>query len=474
MSTGGSLKMEAGIGGKLIGVKAPDTAIDSDVVWTLPATDGSDGQVLATDGSQNLGWVDAGSSTASVNVSSSALENQTEVELVAAPGAGKYVNLIRVAAKVTNPKSANLEIGHSSEVAQVELSLANEYGGINVAGYQKIVGNSNIVAKADTPITSGWSQQTAAGFIPWADIAMSADGEKIAALSEYVYISNDSGVTWAEATTAFSRIAMSADGEKLVALPLGENFIHTSSDGGINWSTLPTSPFGYWDRLAMSADGEKIAAVFGSHDLFFSTDSGVTWATISSEDTFLIAISGDGTKLAKFNILDGLIYTSTDNGLNWIPYDLSPSGWSSIAMSYDGEKLAAITVGDGFIYTSTNGGINWSTQTASGSHEWSDIAMSNDGEKIVAATYVNMTRGQSLVSLSTDCGVTWTEQEGLDATYNWESIAMSSTGDKMAAAAYAHYVVGEGNLDNAYIYTYDASVTSVDLVVDYTIKDLPA
>tara|TARA_Y100000114_G_scaffold143269_1_gene150646 strand:+ start:5728 stop:7416 length:1689 start_codon:yes stop_codon:yes gene_type:complete len=46
-----------------VGFKAPAT-VSSNIVWTLPATDAAvNGYVLASDGSGNLSWVDAGSST---------------------------------------------------------------------------------------------------------------------------------------------------------------------------------------------------------------------------------------------------------------------------------------------------------------------------------------------------------------------------------------------------------------------------
>lgn len=48
-------------GSNYIGFKAPDAAASS-VVWTLPSADGTSGQVLQTNGSQSLSWVDQGGS----------------------------------------------------------------------------------------------------------------------------------------------------------------------------------------------------------------------------------------------------------------------------------------------------------------------------------------------------------------------------------------------------------------------------
>ncbi len=47
-------------GSNYVGLRAPD-AVTSDIVWTLPAADGSSGQILSTNGSGVLSWTAAGS-----------------------------------------------------------------------------------------------------------------------------------------------------------------------------------------------------------------------------------------------------------------------------------------------------------------------------------------------------------------------------------------------------------------------------
>ncbi len=55
----GEVRFNALTGANYIGFKSPD-ALASMVIWTLPNTDGSSGQVLRTDGAGNLTWVAAG------------------------------------------------------------------------------------------------------------------------------------------------------------------------------------------------------------------------------------------------------------------------------------------------------------------------------------------------------------------------------------------------------------------------------
>lgn len=52
-----------------VALRAPAT-VASDVTWTLPATDGSAGQLLKTDGNGNLGWAtdQAGAGGASIGL----------------------------------------------------------------------------------------------------------------------------------------------------------------------------------------------------------------------------------------------------------------------------------------------------------------------------------------------------------------------------------------------------------------------
>ncbi len=57
----GELRLDelAASGTNYVGFKAPDT-LAADRIWTLPAADGTNGQLLKTDGSGTLGWVSAG------------------------------------------------------------------------------------------------------------------------------------------------------------------------------------------------------------------------------------------------------------------------------------------------------------------------------------------------------------------------------------------------------------------------------
>jgi hypothetical protein len=72
MGTGGKIKLEEGTaGGTYVGFKAPDTEVTSELLWELPATDGTAGQVMATNGTKQLYWGNFAEATATANADSS-------------------------------------------------------------------------------------------------------------------------------------------------------------------------------------------------------------------------------------------------------------------------------------------------------------------------------------------------------------------------------------------------------------------
>ena len=93
-----------------------------------------------------------------------------------------------------------------------------------------------------------------------------------------------------------------------------------------------------------------------------------------------IASSADGTKLAAVHY-GGLIYTSTDSGVNWTAR-ATARNWRSVASSADGTLLTAV-VQSGQIFTSTDSGVNWTARNSA--RTWVAVTMSADGTKQLAA-----------------------------------------------------------------------------------------
>jgi len=122
-----------------------------------------------------------------------------------------------------------------------------------------------------------WVRKIIAGNKPWASIAMSDNGQELAAVvnGRHIYTSSNSGDSWTNrSTTADSgiggnktwySIAMSGNGKKLAAVVNGGH-IYTSSNSGATWTNRSTAAGSEiagnrnWRSIAMSDDGQKLAA----------------------------------------------------------------------------------------------------------------------------------------------------------------------------------------------------------------------
>jgi len=148
----------------------------------------------------------------------------------------------------------------------------------------------------------------------------------------------------------------------------------------------------------------------------------LTWtARESSRQWYGVASSDDGTKLIAA-VFGGLLYTSTDSGVNWTARD-SSRYWRGVASSSDGVKLVAVAATSDQIYTSADSGVTWTARDSN--RDWRGVASSSDGVKLVA---VVATSGQ--IYTSADSGVTWTAR---DSNRAWTAAASSSDGTKLIA-----------------------------------------
>ena len=137
-----------------------------------------------------------------------------------------------------------------------------------------------------------------------------------------IYTSADSGASWTEDATAGARnwasIAMSADGQRLaavegsIALSYCDVYgsLWTSSDFGASWTEQAGLGSECWRGVAMSGDGATVAAVVDQGSIWVSTDYGSSWSETSDPDSNsmpymsttyywrAVAVSSDGTTLA--------------------------------------------------------------------------------------------------------------------------------------------------------------------------------
>lgn len=310
--------------------------------------------------------------------------------------------------------------------------------------------------------TEVWTAQEGAGSSSWYSITSSADGTKLiatkgaSATDRLMYISNDSGDTWAPILSTGAKywqdITMSSDGEKIAVfgrdiLGSSDSYIYTSIDGGNTWNRSDNGPVfsGAPGSIFSSSDADTLVAVQGYEYIYISHDWGETWATTSTEDYWdAVAVSSDGTKLFA-GLGGGRIYISENGGQNWST-STSPESyyWVFIDSSENGQKVVAATnLGyevPGFIYVSEDGGETWATSTSAGERLWESVQISADGGKFVAIARTATSSYDNHIYISIDGGDTWaTSTESLGAI-RWSDVALSADGSKLAAVESGGYI----------------------------------
>ena len=121
-----------------------------------------------------------------------------------------------------------------------------------------------------------------------------------------IYTSADSGASWTEDATAGARswvsIAMSADGQRLAAVEgSGDTYdddacsvygsLWTSSDFGASWTEQAGLGSECWRGVATSGDGATVAAVVDQGSIWVSTDYGSSWGETSDPDSNSMPVS---------------------------------------------------------------------------------------------------------------------------------------------------------------------------------------
>lgn len=256
--------------------------------------------------------------------------------------------------------------------------------------------------------------------------AVSADG--------LIYYSTNFGATWAQSEApkniGLQSIASSWDGTKMVSGGMdtnGNGLLYCSTNSGANWTAGASFTNGSQIySVAMSADGTKVAAACNG-GVFFSADSGHTWAR--SNTTVIprtIASSADGTKLIGSDGVNQHVFVSTNSGATWSQTFFFYGG-GLVCSSADGTRLFATSYTN--LYVSSDSGATWTLLPSAPvpiSGNWGSIACSADGTKIAAGI-----PAQDIYT-SVDSGVTWIKSSLPSAPYlNWLSIASSAGGAKL-------------------------------------------
>ena len=292
--------------------------------------------------------------------------------------------------------------------------------------------------------TYNWTQQNGSGNRTWMSVASSSDGSKVVAgiNDNYIYTSNDYGVTWVQKNQKAISIASSANGSDLI----GGDATNPvwSHNYGVNWSVIGLEDSGGTRGADISSNGSVMCVVTGWADecgcggTICSVDYGNNWFITSPAGAWDIAISSDGSfwvaTTDNYGDLGGTQYIlkTSNYGTSWNITSAPSKSWREIDMSSDGSRIVAVVYG-GFIWTSSDSGVSWSQQNGSGSRNWLSVASSSSGARLVAVV------NGGYIYTSNNYGVSWTEETSA-GNRSWRGVAISSDGTKISAVDYGGYI----------------------------------
>jgi len=216
-------------------------------------------------------------------------------------------------------------------------------------------------------------------------------------------------------------------------------------------SVSGNSPSGYWQAITSDNTGNKIVAAMQNGGIYYSPDSGNTWALSNAPNQrwYSVSSSSDGTKLVAAAIYAG-VYTSLDSGHTWTLTSLSGgNAFALTAMSGDGHVMVAATTNSwsSNLWVSLDYGSTW-TQTSI--RQWfTSVAVSGDGSRIVASSLSGVyTDGsnfgtQGAIFASADHGQSWSQTSA--PIGQWSAITINSDGTKIAAAVNPGFIYTSAN-----------------------------
>jgi hypothetical protein len=232
---------------------------------------------------------------------------------------------------------------------------------------------------------------------PWTAVAVSYTGQYLyaAAIGSRLYASWDSGTTWfpRNAARSWTSLAVSFNGMKIIAGARNE-YLYTSTDGGLSW--ISREDVRNWKAVATSADAFTIGAVVDGGRLYMANEELPLIFQLQSAPPFnTLTFCSDNASMIIGAVWDGLVHTTTDNGLN-LQIRGSARKWKSVACTSGITKLAAAE-DSGQIFFSSNAGLTWTARAHVDS--WQTVAY--HGSSVFAITKCSLYQ-------SLDNGVSWT------------------------------------------------------------------
>ena len=278
------------------------------------------------------------------------------------------------------------------------------------------------------------------------------------------WVSIDGGNTFTERTTSsprfFQDFCINLDGSRFYAVTGGQDKIYLSTNYGVSWSQISTSPTLYWKSLYCSSNGQHIAGVTSTQGWYFSDNYGSTWTLVPNSVYYTGSTTYDwacvymdttglhqlaGINYDIFNVSYPQQYAknllNVGTGSTFTNLTNAPlSYWKSVCMSDSGQYIGLYGefsqsggTDDRRVYISRNYGATFTYMTGFTTPATTEISMSADGKYWCINNSAYFAPGPPAIWVSTDYGVTFTNNAPSGAIL-FSNTATSQNGKTMVVS----------------------------------------
>ena len=211
-----------------------------------------------------------------------------------------------------------------------------------------------------------WTDRTRTTIGPkqWYSVASDVTGLKLVAVDHdtgYIYVSSDGGVNWVAHSeipaSVWQWVSSDNAGVNLIATTY-YGLVYLSHDSGVTWAPT-TLPRLHWGPATSDSTGTNLAVAVGggltypSGPVYVSNNAGRTWHSSGPSMNWI------GLTFAP---IDQYLFAIRNGGSTW---ESSPTTSSTL-------NIVGATWGD-YIYVSNDGGTTWNPETSIGSGTWNGV-----------------------------------------------------------------------------------------------------